>query len=433
LPNFIAGFFEFAFCPMIAPEKAHRGLFAVFDAHKIRSDFPIFSKFVNGKPLVYLDNAATTQKPQTVIDALIRFYTQECASIHRGVYYLSERATESYEAARDKVRSFINAASTREIVFVRGTTEGINLVAQTYGRTHITRDDEILISAMEHHSNIVPWQMLCEEKDARLRVVPINPAGELIIDEYKRLLGPKTRLVAVTYVSNALGTINAVGETIRLAHERNVPVLVDGAQAVPHMPIDVQELDCDFFAFSGHKMYGPTGIGILYGKERLLEAMPPYQGGGDMIGAVTFEKTFYNKLPYKFEAGTPDIAGAIGFGAAVDYLKFIGLKNIAAHENDLISYCAAALQTIDEVRIIGTAREKSSVLSFILEGVHPHDIGTILDKEGIAIRTGHHCAQPVMEFFGIPATARASFGLYNTREDIDALICGLRKAREVFR
>jgi len=404
-----------------------------YDVHKIRNDFPIFREPVNGKSLTYLDNAATTQKPQAVINALTRFYTRECANIHRGVHYLSERATESYETSRSKVRRFINAASVQEIVFVRGTTEAINLVAQTYGRTHVNAGDEILITAMEHHSNIVPWQLLCEERGARLRVVPITPEGEMILEQYERLLGPRTRLVAVTYVSNALGTINPVHEIVRLAHERKVPVLVDGAQAVPHMHVDVQRLDCDFFAFSGHKMYGPTGIGVLYGKERLLDAMPPYQGGGDMISSVTFEKTLYNKLPYKFEAGTPNVSGGIGLGAAVDYLESIGLENISAHEQDLMTYGTEALRTLDELRIIGTAKVKASVLSFVLEGIHPHDIGTILDKDGIAIRTGHHCAQPVMDFFKIPATARASLGLYNTREDIDALVGGLGKVKEVFR
>ncbi len=404
-----------------------------YDVHKIREDFPILRASVNGKPLAYLDNAATTQKPQTVIDSLTRFYTQECANIHRGVHYLSERATESYETSRSKVRRFINAASVQEIVFVRGTTEAINLVAQTYGRKHVNAGDEILISAMEHHSNIVPWQLLCEEKGARLRVIPINPAGEIIFEKIEQLLGPQTRMVAVTYVSNALGTINPVQKIVRLAHERNVPVLVDGAQAVQHMRVDVQKLDCDFFVFSGHKMYGPTGIGVLYGKERLLDAMPPYQGGGDMISSVTFERTLYNKLPYKFEAGTPNVSGGIGLGAAVEYLESIGLDNISAHEQDLMTYGTEALQTLDELRIIGTAKEKASVLSFVLEGIHPHDIGTILDKDGIAIRTGHHCAQPVMDFFKIPATARASLGLYNTHEDMDTLITGLRKVKEVFR
>jgi cysteine desulfurase/selenocysteine lyase len=406
---------------------------AFYDAQKMREDFPIFRQLVNGKPLVYLDNAATTQKPQPVLDALTRFYTKECANIHRGVHFLSERATASYETSREKVRHFINAASVQEIVFLRGTTEAINLVAQTYGKTHVGAGDEVLISAMEHHSNIVPWQMLCDEKDARLRIVPITLTGEFVFEQYKKLLGPRTRLVAVTSVSNSLGTINPIREIVRLAHEHNVPVLVDGAQAIQHMPVDVQALDCDFFAFSGHKMYGPTGIGVLYGKERLLEAMPPYQGGGDMIISVTFEKTLYNRLPYKFEAGTPNVAGGIGLGVAIDYLESIGMDRIAMNEQDLIAYGTRLLEAIEDLRIIGTAKNKASVLSFVLNGIHPHDIGTILDKEGIAIRTGHHCAQPVMEFFKIPATARASLGLYNTREDIEALLAGIRKVKEVFR
>ena len=406
---------------------------ASYDARKIREDFPIFRQLVNGKPLVYLDNAATTQKPQPVLDALTRFYTKECANIHRGVHFLSERATASYETGREKVRRFINAASVQEIVFLRGTTEAINLVAQTYGRTQVGAGDEVLISAMEHHSNIVPWQMLCDEKGARLRIVPINRTGEFVFEQYKKLLGPRTRLVAVTSVSNSLGTINPIREIVRLAHEHNVPVLVDGAQAIQHMPVDVQALDCDFFAFSGHKMYGPTGIGVLYGRERLLEAMPPYQGGGDMISSVTFEKTLYNRLPYKFEAGTPNVAGGIGLGATIDYLESIGMDRIAMNEQDLIAYGTRLLEALEDLRIIGTAKNKASVLSFVLDGIHPHDIGTILDKEGIAIRTGHHCAQPVMEFFKIPATARASLGLYNTREDIEALLAGLRKVKEVFR
>jgi cysteine desulfurase / selenocysteine lyase len=404
-----------------------------YDVGKIREDFPIFRERVNGQPLIYLDSAATTQKPQTVIDALIHFYTRECANIHRGVHSLSERATASYEASREKIRQFINASSVQEIVFLRGTTEAINLVAQTYGRTHVGAGDEILISGMEHHSNIVPWQMLCAEKGARLRVVPINQRGELIFEEYEKLLSPRTRLVAVASVSNALGTINPVREIVRLAHKHNIPVLVDGAQTVQLMSVDIQELGCDFFAFSGHKMYGPTGIGVLYGKERLLDAMPPYQGGGDMISSVTFEKTLYNRLPYKFEAGTPNVAGGIGLGAAVDYIAAIGMDKISAHEQELIGYGTQALSTIDGLRVIGTAKEKAGVLSFVVEGIHPHDIGTILDKDGIAIRTGHHCAQPVMEFFQIPATARASLGLYNTRDDIEALIGGLRKVKEVFR
>jgi cysteine desulfurase / selenocysteine lyase len=404
-----------------------------YDAKKIREDFPIFRQLINGKPLIYLDNASTTQKPQLVLDADSRFYAQECANIHRGVHFLSERATESYETSREKVRRFINARSIHEIIFVRGTTEGINLVAQTYGKRNIETDDEILISAMEHHSNIVPWQMLCQEKGARLRVIPINSAGELVFEEFLKLLGPRTRLVAVTSVSNSLGSVNPVREMVRLAHERNIPVLVDGAQAVQHMPVDVQAIDCDFFAFSGHKMYGPTGIGVLYGKERLLDSMPPYQGGGDMIKSVTFEKTLYNRVPYKFEAGTPNVAGAIGLGAAIDYLEQIGLDCIAAYEKELIQCATEALRALDGLKIIGTAMEKASVISFVLDGIHPHDIGTILDRDGIAIRTGHHCTQPVMEFFKISATARASLGLYNTREDIDALVLGLRNVIEVFR
>ncbi len=406
---------------------------STFDVHKIRSDFPIFREPIYGKSLVYLDNAATTQKPQIVLDALMRFYTMECANIHRGVHFLSERATESYEASRDKLRNFVNARSSHEIIFVRGTTEAINLVAQTYGRTHVAPGDHILITGMEHHSNIVPWQLLCEEKGASLSVVPINAAGELVFQEFERLLLPSTRLVAVTAVSNALGTVNPVPEIIRLAHERNIPVLVDAAQAIQHMRMDVQALDCDFLVFSGHKMYGPTGVGVLYAKERILESMPPYQGGGDMISSVTFAKTLFNKLPYKFEAGTPNVAGGIGLGAAVDYLQSIGLSNISRHEQDLLHFGTVALESIDALRLIGTAAEKASVLSFVLEGIHPHDIGTILDKEGIAIRTGHHCAQPVMDFYGIPATARASLGIYNTREDIEALVNGLRKVQEVFR
>jgi cysteine desulfurase/selenocysteine lyase len=404
-----------------------------YDVRRIREDFPILSRQVYGKSLIYLDNAATTQKPQIVLDTLTYFYTQECSNIHRGVHHLSERATESYESSREKVRRFINAGSIQEIVFVRGTTEAINLVAQTYGRRQVGPGDEILISGMEHHSNIVPWQILAEEKGARLRVVPITLTGEFVFEQFAQLLGPRTRMVAVTEVSNALGTINPVRDIIRLAHEHNVPVLVDGAQAVQHMPVDVQALDCDFFAFSGHKVYGPTGIGVLYGKERLLESMPPYQGGGDMISSVTFEKTLYNKLPYKFEAGTPNVAGGIGLGAAVDYVASIGLENIRAHEQELLAYGTQVLQSLDGLRIIGTAKEKASVISFVLAGIHPHDIGTILDKDGIAIRTGHHCAQPVMEFFNIPATARASLGMYNSCEDLEALVEGIRKVKEVFR
>jgi cysteine desulfurase / selenocysteine lyase len=406
---------------------------APYDAAKVRRDFPIFDEPIDGKPLIYLDNAATTQKPQAVIDATVAFYLQECASVHRSTYSLGERATESFEDARRKVQRFINAASSQEIVFVRGATEAMNLVSQTYGRAHVGPGDEVLISAMEHHSNIVPWQMLCDERGARLRVVPITATGEFSLEQYMQLLGPRTRLVAVTHVSNALGTISPIGKIIRLAHAQNVPVLVDGAQSVPHMPIDVQALDCDFFAFSGHKMYGPTGIGILYGKEKWLDAMPPYQGGGDMIRSVTFEKTLYAELPFKFEAGTPNVAGAIGLGAAIDYLQSLGIENILAHEKGLLIYGTQALAKVNQLRIIGTAEEKAGVISFVLESVHPHDIGTILDAHRIAIRTGHHCAQPVMDFFKIPATARISFGVYNSREDINALILGLSRVKEVFR
>ena len=405
---------------------------AAFDVHAVRSDFPILHDLVRGKPLVYLDNAATTQKPRAVVDRLARFYLRENANVHRGVHLLSERATEAYEDARRTVSGFLHAADPKEIVFVRGTTEAINLVAHSYGRTHVGAGDEVVVTAMEHHSNIVPWQMLCTEKNARLRVVPITDAGELRLDEYERLLSPLTKIVTVVHVSNALGTINPVQQIARLAHERGIPVLVDGAQAVAHMAVDVQALGCDFYAFSGHKIFGPTGIGVLYGKASLLDAMPPYQGGGDMILSVSFEKTTYNALPYKFEAGTPDIAGVIGLASALDYVSALGLKNIAAHEHDLLEYATARLGEIRGLRIIGTAAEKASVISFTLEGVHPHDIGTILDQEGIAVRTGHHCAQPLMMRFNVPATGRASFGLYNTREEADALIAGLHKVNEVF-
>jgi cysteine desulfurase / selenocysteine lyase len=403
-----------------------------FDANAVRDDFPILSERVNGKPLVYLDNAATTQKPRAVIDAITRYYESDNANIHRGVHQLSQRATRDYEAARQLACDFLRAASSNEIVFVRGATEGINLVAQTYGRAHVREGDEILITAMEHHSNIVPWQILRQEKGAKLRVAPINDKGELLFEEFSRLLNPRTKIVAVAHVSNALGTINPVREIIELAHRQNAIVVVDGAQAAPHLPVDVQALDCDFYAFSGHKVYGPTGIGVLYGKTALLEAMPPYQGGGDMISSVTFERTTYNKIPHKFEAGTPDIAGVIGLGAAIKYVSQLGLERIALHEQELLAYATTAVSAIPAIRLIGTAKEKAGVLSFVMDGIHPHDIGTILDQEGIAVRTGHHCAQPVMERFGIPATARASFGLYNTREEIDALVQGIHKVREVF-
>jgi len=403
-----------------------------FDVERIRQDFPILGEKVRGKPLVYLDNAATSQKPQVVIDTVHRFLSTYNSNVHRGVHQLSERATEAYEQARQKVQRFINAAESREIIFVRGTTEAINLVAQSYGRERIRAGDEIVISGMEHHSNIVPWQILCEQTGAVLRVVPINDDGELLLDEYVTLLTPRTRLVSVAHVSNALGTINPVREIVRLARRQGVPVLVDGAQAVPHLKVDVRDLDCDFYAFSGHKVFGPTGIGVLYGQARLLEGMPPYQGGGDMIKSVTFEKTVYNDLPYKFEAGTPHIGGVIGLGAAADYLEGVGLDRVAAYEHELLGYATEALSAIPAVRIIGTAKEKASVLSFVVDGVHAHDIGTVLDHEGIAIRAGHHCAMPVMQRFGVPATARASLAFYNTREEIDALVRGIHKVIEMF-
>jgi cysteine desulfurase / selenocysteine lyase len=405
---------------------------AAYDLQKVRANFPILSQRVNGKPLVYLDNAATTQKPRVVIDAIARYYEADNANIHRGVHYLSQQATQKYEDARETVRRFLNAAEASEIVFVRGATEGINLVAQTLGRMRLEAGDEVLITAMEHHSNIVPWQILCDEKGATLRVAPINDAGELMLVEFERLLGMRTKIVAVPHVSNALGTVNPLRQMVELAHRHNAVVVVDGAQAVPHLAVDVRTLDCDFYVFSGHKLYGPTGIGALYGKSTLLNAMPPYQGGGDMILSVTFDKTTYNKIPYKFEAGTPDISGVIGLGAAINYVTGLGLDRIMAHEQDLLHYATEALATIPGIRMIGTAQEKASVLSFVMNGIHPHDIGTILDQEGIAIRTGHHCAQPVMERFGVPATARASFALYNTREEVDALVRGIERVREVF-
>ena len=398
----------------------------------IRRDFPILDQQVRGRPLVYLDNAATCQKPAQVIDAMTRVYRHDYANVHRGVHTLSERSTATYEGAREKVRKFINAASTKEIVFVRGTTEAINLVAQSYGRSNLAAGDEILITAMEHHSNIVPWQMLCQQTGAVLRVAPINTRGELIFPEFGKLLNDRTRLVSVGHMSNALGTINPVREIIAAAHARNVPVLLDGAQAVPHMSVDVQALDCDFYAFSGHKLYGPSGIGVLYGKQQLLEAMPPYQGGGDMIRKVTFEETEYNVLPYKFEAGTPSIVDTIGLGAAVDYLTEIGMDRLAAYEHELLLYATEKARQIPGLRIIGEAEQKGAILSFVLDGVHPHDIGTMLDSIGIAVRAGHHCAMPVMDFFQVPATARASFAVYNTKQEIDVLMEGIEKLIEVF-
>jgi cysteine desulfurase/selenocysteine lyase len=402
-----------------------------YDVHKVRQDFPILHQRVHGKPLVYLDNAATTQKPLAVMEALENYYRQDNSNIHRGVHALSERATEAFEKTRVAAQKFINAAESNEIIFLRGTTEAINLVAQTYGRKNVNAGDEVLITAMEHHSNIVPWQMLCEEKGAKLRVAPINEGGELLLDEFEKLLNRKTKIVAVGHLSNALGTINPIKQIVKMAHALNVPVLVDGAQAAPRMQVDVQDLDCDFYAVSGHKMYAPTGIGFLYGKAQLLEAMPPWQGGGDMIASVTFDKTIYNRLPYKFEAGTPNIADTIGLGAAIEYLTGLGLEQIEEHEADLLVYATREVQKIPGVSIVGTAREKAGVLSLVMEDIHPHDIGTILDSEGVAVRTGHHCAQPVMQRFNIPATVRASFGLYNTREEVDALVRGIQKVREV--
>ncbi|HQF41664.1 MAG TPA: cysteine desulfurase [Ignavibacteriaceae bacterium] len=404
----------------------------IYDVEKIRNDFPILKTKVHGKQLVYLDNAATTQKPLYVIDKTNNYYNKYNANIHRGVHALSQEATEEFESARIIVKNFINALGKNEIIFTRGTTESINLVASSYGRKNIKEGDEIIISTMEHHSNIVPWQMLCAEKKAKLKVIPINDAGEIIFEEYEKMINEKTKFVSVVYASNSLGTVNPVKKIIDLAHSYNVPVLLDAAQAVNHLKIDVQELDCDFLAFSGHKLYGPTGIGILYGKVNHLENMPPYQGGGDMISKVTFEETTYNELPHKFEAGTPDIAGAIGLGAAIEYVQQIGLDNIAHYENQLLHYATDAVSDLQGLRIIGTAKEKISVLSFHLENIHPHDVGTFLDFEGVAIRTGHHCTQPLMKRFNVPATSRASFGLYNTKEEVDILVNGLKKILEVF-
>ena len=403
-----------------------------FAIARIREDFPVLKQTIHGKPLVYLDSAATAQKPFEVIDAIRKFHEVDCANIHRGVHELSQRSTAAYEETRAKAKKFLNSRGKNELIFVRGTTEGINLVASSWGRKNVKAGDEIVVSAMEHHSNIVPWQMLCEETGARLRVIPINERGELLLEEYETLLGPRTRMVAVAHVSNALGTINPVRRIIEMAHQHGALALIDGAQAAPHLKIDVQALDADFYAFSGHKVVGPTGIGILYGKTKLLNAMPPYQGGGDMIRTVTFEKTTYNDLPYKFEAGTPNIAGGIGLGAALDYVTRIGLDKIEAYEHELLVYGTEALLRIPGLRLIGTARDKAAVLSFVIEGIHPHDIGTVLDRQGIAVRTGHHCAQPVMDWFHVPATTRASLAFYNTREEIDALVAGLAKVKEVF-
>ena len=405
----------------------------VFDVARVRRDFPILATTVHDKPLVYLDNAASAQKPHAVIDAERRVYEETYANVHRGVHQLSMRATDLYEGARVKVQKLLNAATHKEIVFTRGTTEAVNLVASSYGRKHVGAGDEVLISGLEHHSNIVPWQLLCEEKGARLRVAPLNDAGEVVFEELERLIGPKTRIVSVAHVSNALGTVLPIARIVAAAHARGVPVFVDGAQSVPRLPVDVRALGCDFYAFSGHKAYGPSGIGVLYGTTEMLSAMPPYQGGGDMILSVTFEKTVYNDIPYKFEAGTPNIAGAIALGTAVDYMTALGLEAIHAYEDELLAYGTERLLTVPGLKLIGTAAEKTGVLSFVLDGVHPHDIGTVLDYEGIAIRTGHHCAQPVMDRFGVPATARASLAFYNTREEIDALVAGLGRVVEMFK
>ena len=403
-----------------------------FDLLEVRRDFPALHQKVHGKPLVYLDNAATTQKPKSVIEAMDRFYKCDSSNVHRAVHALSDRATKAFEAARTTVKQFINAGSEREIIFVRGTTEAINLVMNSFARPRVKAGDEILISALEHHSNIVPWQLLAEQTGARLVVAPIDDRGELILEEFERRLGPTTALVAVAHISNALGTIMPVHEIIRMAHARGVPVLLDGAQAIAHVRVDVRELDCDFYAFSGHKVFGPTGIGILYGRESLLEQMPPYQGGGDMIRSVTFEKTIYNELPYKFEAGTPHIAGAIGLGTALEYVSRVGIDRAAAHERELLAYGTELLSAMPGLRLIGTAREKVGILSFVLDGVHPHDVGTVLDRDGIAVRTGHHCAQPVMDRFAVPATTRASLALYNSKAEVDALAHGIRRVQKLF-
>lgn len=403
-----------------------------YPIEKIRADFPILNEKIRNKPLVYLDNAASCQKPQAVIDSLVNLYSHDYANVHRGVHTLSVRSTDLFEAAREKVKTFINAKNEKEIIFVRGATEAVNLVAQTYGKANIQAGDEIIITAMEHHSNIVPWQMLCEEKGTILKIAPMNHDGELLMPEFENLLNEKTKLVAIVHMSNALGTINPVEKIIELAHAKNIPVLLDGAQAIPHTPVDVQALDCDFYVFSGHKLYAPTGVGVLYGKQALLEAMPPYQGGGDMIRTVTFEKSTYAGLPHKFEAGTPSIAEVIGLGAAIDYLNSIGMEAIAAHEAELLAYATEQAQQIEALNIIGQAKEKGGILSFTLNRIHPHDIGTMLDSLGIAIRAGHHCAMPVMDFYKVPATARASFAMYNTKAEIDVLMSGIKDLIKVF-
>jgi cysteine desulfurase / selenocysteine lyase len=418
---------------MAAPHAAMKASSEIgLDVERLRADFPILRLRVNGKPLVFLDSAASSQMPQPVLDRWIRYQTTQHANIHRAVHYLSETATAEYEGARRKLQAFINAGDESEVIFTSGTTDAINLVAHGYGRKFIGAGDEIVLTTLEHHANIVPWQMVAEEKGSRIRVVPVNDRGELLMEEYLKLLGPRTRLVGVTHVSNALGTVNPVREMIAAAHEKGIPVLVDGAQAVPHMKVDVQALDCDFYAFSGHKMFGPTGIGVLYGKAAWLEKMQPFKGGGDMILSVTFEKTAYNTIPFKFEAGTPSIAAAVTLGAAVDYLAGIDLADIQSHDTDILDYATRELNQIPGVRIIGTAEKKAGVISFTIDGVHPHDVGTLLNDEGVAVRTGHHCAQPVMQRFGIPATSRASFAFYNTLAEVDALVVGIRKVQKVF-
>ena len=403
-----------------------------FNVNEIRADFPILKEIVHGKPLCYLDNAATTQKPQAVIDTIVKYYTHQNANIHRGVHYLSELATKEFEDARIKVKDFINASSEKEIIFTRGTTESINLVANIFNKAILKDGDEIIISAMEHHSNIVPWQLIQEQKKIKLKIIPIDDNGDIIYDEFLKLISEKTKLISIVYVSNSLGTINPIEKIIEEAHRHNIPVLIDAAQAIQHLKIDVQKLNCDFLAFSGHKIYGPTGIGVLYGKEKLLESLPPFQGGGDMISKVTFEKTTFNELPYKFEAGTSNIADAIGLGTALDYISRIGLDNIIAHETKILDYATKSLMQIPGLKIIGQAKHKSSVVSFVFDNIHPHDAGTFLDFEGIAIRTGHHCTQPVMDRYNIPATSRASFAVYNTEEEVDILVKGIIKLIEVF-
>ncbi len=416
---------------VLAREKQTAGPSGL-DLLRLRADFPILRLMVNGKPLAYLDNAASSQMPQPVLDRLIRYQTQEHSNIHRAVHYLSEAATAAYEEARRKIQRFINAREEREVIYTRGTTDAINLVMHSFGRAFLKAGDEIIVSQLEHHSNIVPWQMLRDEKGCTLRVIPCNDAGELLQDQYQALFNERTKLVAITHVSNALGTVNPVKQMIAHAHSLEVPVLIDGAQAVPHLRVNVQDLDCDFYCFSGHKMFGPTGIGILYGKAQWLEKMPPYQGGGDMILSVTFDKTTYNAIPHKFEAGTPPIAAAIGLGAAVDYLSEIGMREIAAWELELLTYATGQMEALPGVRIVGTAGDKASVLSFTVAGIHPHDVGTVLNEDGVAVRTGHHCAQPVMQRFGIPATARASFAFYNTLQEIDQLVASVRRVQKMF-